>query len=101
MRAMKRLLLLLPLLLSPSISAEEIEIPMPLFGPVQGGLLSPEQSQQLTKFLNDGLKEAIKEGEVELIRAYKETLEIHYYDPANPNPSEDRVGGMISKEKNQ
>lgn len=91
LKLMKRLLLLL-LLLPLGVRAGEIVLPKfdvdhSFTG---GGSLTNEQSEELTKFLEDGLKAAKEAGNQKLIEVYEETLEIHYDDPLNPNPLAER-----------
>ena len=81
----KRLLMVL-LLLPLSVRAGEIVLPKFNIPWHKGGALTTPQSDRLTKFLEDGLKAAKAAGDKELIKAYEETLEIHYDDPLNPNP---------------
>ena len=90
---MKRFLLLL-LLLPLSVRAGEIVLPKFDIPWHQQGALTTPQSDQLTKFLEDGLKAAKAAGDKELIKAYEETLEIHYDDPLNPNPLAERASAL-------
>ena len=89
-----KLLILLLLLLEASVKADEIVLPKFDIPWHQQGSLSTAQSDQLTKFLNDGLQAARKADNKKLIQAYEEIIEIHIDDPLNPNPLAEREDSL-------